>query len=314
MVELYGGPQDGSSPPIWVPFVRQLSYADSDPLATCGGAAPGALSTGGSDALVDAWTLWTLDQCKKPGQTGAATRASFVGEGQAVQQFDSGLLDLAYTSAGTDPTVGLDPTGTTRPSVAVPVGIGAVTVGVGNGYGANGKKVPFPTISMTADEAATVVAAGSYMSSDEEAPVVARNPELAPFFAPSTDMQSGVPSGTSASSWYLSNYFTKVAPNSWRVPPVGAAGPDAGHPRGVFNDFGTASPDFTLLTTYSGRPALDTLLFRIVQNTFLLGGVFVVSDLTTAKAETLAPVAIQSTAGVPSWLPPPSRWMRRWPT
>ena len=300
VVELYGGPQDGSSAPIWVPFVRQLTYADSDPLTTCGGPAAGALSTGGSDALVDAWTLWTLDQCKKPGQTGAATRASFVGEGQAMQEYDSGLLDLAYTSAGANPAVGLDPTGTARTSVAVPVGIGAVTLGVGNGYGSEGRKVPFPTISMTADEAAMVVGSGSYMSADQEAPIVGRNPELSPFFyAPSSDMQSGVPSGVTASSWYLSKYFTTVAPNSWRVPQVGAAGSDAGHPRGVFNDFGTVQPDFTLLTTYSGRPALDTVLFRIVQNTFLLGGVFVVSDMTTAKAESLAPVAIQSTPSGP---------------
>ncbi len=305
VVELYGGPQDGSSPPTWVPFVRQLTYADSDPLTTCGGAAAGALSTGGSDALVDAWTLWTLDQCKEPGQTGAATRASFVGEGQALQEYDSGLLDLAYTSAGSDSNVALDPTGTPRPSVAVPVGIGAVTLAVGNGYGSGGRKVPFPTLDLTADEAASVVGSGSYMTADQEAPIVARNPELSPFFfAPSTDMQSGVPSGVSASSWYLSKYFTTVAPDGWKVPDIGAAGSDAGHPRGVFNDFGTAQPDFTLLTTYSGRPALDTVLFRIVQNTFLDGAVFVVSDLTTAKAESLAPVAIQSGAATAPFVAP----------
>jgi hypothetical protein len=309
VVEIYGGPQDGSSPPIWVPFVVQLTYANSDPLATCGGPATGALSTGASDSLVDAWTKWTLDQCKQPGQKGAATRASFVGEGQAVQQFDSGLLDLAYTAAGADPSVGLDPAGASSPraAVAVPVGIGAVTVGVGNGYGSGGRKVPFPTLSLTAGEVATVVGSGQYTSLEQQAPIVARNPDLAaPFFAPSSDMQVGVPSGTSASTWYLSDYLNQTAPGTWRVPDVGAAGPDVNKPRGVFADFGTASPDFNLLTTYTGRPSLEKVLFGIVSNTFLLGGVFVVSDLTTAEAETLSPVAIQTAPSGPFVAPTPA--------
>ncbi len=300
LVELLGGPQDGSTPPLWVPFTQTLTYADGDPLTTCGGAAAGALNTGGSDAMVDAWTQWTLDQCKQPGQTGAATEASFVGEGDAVQEFDSGTLDLAYTASGSDKDVGLDPTGTPRPSVAVPVAIGATTVGVGNGYGAGGKKVPYPTISMTPSELATLVGSGQYMSTDQEAPIVARNPDLSPlFFAPSTDLQVGVPSGASTSTYDLSNYLDKVAGSTWVVPSIGAVGSAAGESRGVFNDFGTAEPDFNLLTTYTGRPALAKVLFTVDSNLFLLGAVWVVSDLTTANAESLVPVAIQAAPGGP---------------
>jgi hypothetical protein len=300
LVEIYGGPADGSAPPVWVPFVTQLTYQDSDPLVTCGGAATGVLSSGGADSLVDAWTQWTLDQCKRPGQTGAATEASFVGEGPAVQEFDGGTLDLAYTAAGADHDVGLDPAGTPRPSVAVPVAIGAETVGVGNGFGRAGKKVPFPTVSMTPAEVAELVGSGQYLSNDQEAPIINLNPDLgANFFAPSTDLQVGVPSGISSSTYDLSKYLSTVARDTWKVPPVGAAGSAAGQDRGVFNDFATSSPDFSLLTTYSGRPALQRALLGIVGNTFLLGGVYVVSDLTTATAESLTPVAIQTTPSGP---------------
>jgi hypothetical protein len=300
VTELFAGPKDGSTAPLWVPFVQQLTFADSNPLATCGGAANGALSTGGSDALLDAWTKWTLSLCKQPGQKGAATKASFVGEGTAVQQFDAGALDLAYTASASDPTVGLDTDGTKRPYVAVPIALGAEVVGVGNGYGANGKKVPFPTLDVLPTELGALVASGQFTPGPVQASMTTRNPDLSPyFFAQNPTMQVGVPSGTSSSTYFLSHYLSTAAPDDWRVPMVGAAGADAGKPRGVFNDFGTASPDFTLLTTYTGRPALRQSLFAITSNNFLLGGVYVVSDLTTSIAEGLAPVAIQNTSTGP---------------
>ncbi len=300
VTELFAGPKDGSTPPLWVPFVQQITFADSNPLATCGGAANGALSTSGSDSMLDAWTKWTLDLCKRPGQKGAATKASFIGEGPAVQQFDAGALDLAYTAAGRDPDVGLDTSGTKRPSVAVPIASGAEAVGVGNGYGSGGKKVPFPSIKVTPDEMAALVASGQFTPTDVQASMTARNPDLSPFFfAQTPTMQVGVPSGTSSSTWFLSRYLATAAPDSWKVPPIGAAGPDAGKPRGIFNDFGTVQPDFTLLTTYTGRPALRQALFSIESNNFLLGGVYVVSDLTTSIAEGLVPMAIQNQPGGP---------------
>jgi hypothetical protein len=300
VAELFAGPKDGSTPPLWVPFVQTLTFADGNPLATCGGAAVGALNTSGSDALLDAWTKWTLDLCKQPGQKGAATKASFIGEGPAVQQFDAGGLDLAYTAAGPDPAVGLDPSGTKRPFVAVPIALGAEVVGVGNGYGSGGKKVPFPALEVTPAEMAALVASGQFTSADVQASMTARNPDLSPFFfAQTPTMQVGVPSGTSSSTWFISRYLGTVAPGGWKVPPVGAAGSDAGKPRGIFNDFGTVQPDFTLLTTYTGRPALRQALFSIDTNNFLLGGVYVVSDLTTSIAESLVPMAIQTSAGGP---------------
>ena len=306
VAEILGGPKDGSTQPEWVPFQQQITFNDSNPLASCGGAAVGALNTSGSDALLDAWTKWTLALCKQPGQKGAVTKASFVGEGTAVQEFDAGALDLAYTSAGSDPTVGLDPTPTKRAFVAVPIALGAETVGIGNGYGSNGKKVPYPTIDATPSELASLVASGQFTPTDVQGSMTTRNPDLSPyFFAANPTMQVGVPSGRSASTWFLSRYLNTVAPSSWIVPPVGAAGPDAGKPRGVFNDFGTASPDFTLLTTYTGRPALRQSLFTITSNSFLLGGVYVVSDATTSIAEGLTPMAVQVTPGGPFVAPTP---------
>ena len=182
----------------------------------------------------------------------------------------------------------------------MPVALGAEVVGVGNGYGSGGKKVPFPTIEVTPDEMAALVASGQFTPTDAQASMSARNPDLsANFFAQTTIMQTGVPSGVSSSTWFLTKYLSTAAPGSWKVPAVGAAGPDAGKPRGVFNDFGTAQPDFTLLTTYTGRPALRQALVGIVNDTFLLGGVYVVSDLTTAIAEGLVPMAIQNQPGGP---------------
>src|SRR5262249_6780665 len=77
-----------------------ITFANADPIAGCGGSAAGAINTGGSDQLSDAWSNWTVQACRQPGATGAPTRASFIGEGEAVQSFVTGDLDLAYTAAG----------------------------------------------------------------------------------------------------------------------------------------------------------------------------------------------------------------------
>ena len=50
--------------------------------------------------MIDAWTSWTLAACHRPDSHGALTTGGFVGEGAAVQQFNAGTLDLAYTAAG----------------------------------------------------------------------------------------------------------------------------------------------------------------------------------------------------------------------
>ncbi len=42
-----------------------LTFADSDPIAACGGTAPGAARSEGSDDLVDTWAAWTRDYCAR---------------------------------------------------------------------------------------------------------------------------------------------------------------------------------------------------------------------------------------------------------
>ena len=57
---------------MWKPFVLQLRFGITDPIAGCGGAATDALQTGGSDRMQEAWVAWTLAECALPDRHGAA--------------------------------------------------------------------------------------------------------------------------------------------------------------------------------------------------------------------------------------------------
>ena len=309
VVEVYAGPTGLA--PTWIPSVTQLSYENADPISGCGGPANGILTSSGTDALSDAWINWTLAQCHLPGHSGAASTMSFGAESDAVQRFASGQLDMAYSAAGYDPDVGLVPAasvpGVPRAAVAVPVGLGAETVGVGNGYGApDGTKLPYDTVKLTSPETAVLLSGGQFGLTDTWLqPIYQRNSELDPslngnttFFVLSADnFQVGLPSDASASTYYLTRYLSGAAPADWKVPDVGTFGTDAGKPRGIFDSFATADPNFNALSTYTGRPALDKSLNAIVSNATQYGGVWVVSDFTTAVAEGLTPVAIQNPGG-----------------
>ena len=124
VVEILGG-----NPSSWIPWTKTLAYQVDDPVAGCGGPASGFVTSGSSDRMSDAWVGWTLAECKRPGRRGAATTASFPGEGSAVADFASGKLDLAYSALGYNPDanlVGADPEDPNpvpkRAAVNVPVG------------------------------------------------------------------------------------------------------------------------------------------------------------------------------------------------
>jgi hypothetical protein len=106
-----------------------LTFVNDEVDAACGGPAVGVLATGGSDQMQDAWAQWTKAACKLPGAIGAPSRASFPGEGAALQSFASGQLDLAYTAAGYDDGVGLAKSlPARRAAVAIPVALNAAVL------------------------------------------------------------------------------------------------------------------------------------------------------------------------------------------
>lgn len=298
VVELLGGP----GAPQWFPVVVQVSFKDDNPITGCGGPADGILNTAGSDRVSDLWIDVTLAACKQGQVVGAPSRATFVGEGTAVRGFADGSYDLAYTAAGLDPTVGLvdgEGAGVSRPSVAVPVGLNATVLAIGNGRpGPNGRKVPFSDIKLTLDEVATMLSGGTYAMAPYLDAITARNPELADagVFNTASSFVVGATADADTGSWLMTHHLTQLRPGVWRVPSLGTFGADAGRTRGASASLALADPNFSnALTLLSGRPALRKNVSSFGGSDF--GGAWVLTDLATARALELTPVSIENAAG-----------------
>jgi hypothetical protein len=274
-----------------------LTFASSDPIAGCGGAASGVVSTGGSDQMSDVWQAWTLGACQRPGASGAPTSAVFTGEGSAVQSFASGDLDLAYTGAAYDPSVGLvDPSASRRSAVAVPVALNAAVIAVGGGRIApTGEKVPYQDIKLTLRDLAALFSGGIPLVTDVgksyQASILASNPELGGVpFALVPSARPMAPSEAESSSWFMTNYLASLDPSDWVTP-------DSGQARGASPSMATASPAFSALDLFSGRPILEKVI-AVSQNAVSSPGpIWVMTDLATAKALGLTPVSIENAAG-----------------
>src|SRR5262249_1609273 len=151
-----------------------------DPLAGCGGAATDALQSGGSDRMQDAWVNWSLGECVQPGRHGAASRASFVGEGPAVTAFTHGALDVAYTAGGYDGMRFLPDDAPRRDAVAVPVAINAAVIAVGGGRRVDSfHKVPFKDVQLNGNEIASLLSGGPSAMTPMLPHIIERNPEFA---------------------------------------------------------------------------------------------------------------------------------------
>ncbi len=302
VVELLGGPADAA--PVWFPTVHPLNYENSDPVAGCGGPASGILSAGGSDALTDAWVGWTLAQCKTPGQVGAATRMTFDGEGTAVANFASGNLDIAYSAVGYDADAGFVPPdsipGGPRATVAVPVALGASVLGLANGHfsGVNNRKVPYGPTNLTADEVAALLSGGPSGDIQGLIPTIdARNPDLlqSGFFDTNSSLLVGAPSDAEGSSWIMTRHLAANAPGEWKVPNLPLYGADAGRTRGADASLAVADPSYNqALALFTGRPSLRRSLETLGPDQ---GGVWVLTDLTTADALGMTAVSIGSPSG-----------------
>jgi len=278
----------------------KLDFADADPLAACGGAAAGALNTGGSDEISDAWAAWTRDECARTG-SGAPTRASFTDERAAVTSFAQGDLDIAYTAAGYDAKVGLPsvPAASRRAAVAIPIALNASVIAAGGGQHqlVNGiplgdkARYPDASLELTAAETGALLGGGQPWISRLDKPygndIVTRNPVLQGIlYAPDAGVYA--PSETLSSTWYMTSYLSSLAPSDFVRPTVA---PPA--PHGPTASLALSQPPFNEINLYTGRPSLQKVMFpEAISATD--GPVWSMTDLASARALGITPVALES--------------------
>ncbi len=303
VVQIRTGPV--GEPLVWVPLVFDLDFLDADPIAGCGGPAPGILATASTDALSEAWIRWTLDSCNTQGLNGAWTAALFGDEVNAVDRFARGELDVAYTGVGyndeagflSDETLAQGP----RRSVAVPVGIGASVLALGNGYRSGDRKIPYGPTTLTTDELTTILAGGEWgLSPEDEVAITTRNPELGVgpgIFAESatSSVRVGGPSEGGTTPWLTTRHLKQLSPDRWKVPDLPLFFPNTGRERGVHNNLALADPTFNAaLSLATGRPGLAKIFGGLAPQG---GGIWVLTDLTTALSLDLQPVSIEGSDG-----------------
>jgi PBP superfamily domain len=303
VVEVYGSVAPGVA--RWIPYVQRLDYRVDDPIAGCGGPADGILNTAAAERVTDLWINLTLDQCHLPGvQTGAATRASFSGEGDAMDGYSGGSLDLAYSALGYEPgpKLGLgtrtEPL-TARGSSAVPVGLNATVVAVGNGrQGPNERKIPFSDVRLTQDMVAHMFSGGPSDFNDYVlADFLDLNPQFrtVSVFLPAA-IQVGAFAPADASSWFLSSFLKANRPELWKVPDTNKFGPERGLTRDATVALGVANPSFNgAVDMFTGNSTLVKTLRS--QNTNAYGGIWMLTDLATAKRLGLTVASIQNDNG-----------------
>jgi hypothetical protein len=301
----YRPPQDQTG--HWRPVVFPIGYGTADPIAGCGGPAPGVLSSGGSDRMQDAWVGLTLADCGAHPGLHAPSRATFSGEGDAVTAFSSGALDFAYTAGGYDkdmatgstPNSGLVAPGVAhRPSVAVPVALNATVLAVGGGRLVSSHKVPYRDIKMAVPEVAGLLGGGQAGATPYQQAILQRNPELndSGLFDTAAQFGVGAYADAEASTWYATRWLNALAPDAWRVPDLNQFGAVRGHPRGVDADLATADPTYIgSLNLVSGRPVLRKGLAAATSTS--QGGLWVLTDLDTAAATNLTMVQIPDSKG-----------------
>lgn len=303
VVEVYGAVSPGVA--RWYPFVQKLEYRVDDPVAGCGGPADGVLSTAAPERVTDVWINWTLDQCRQEGaQAGAASRASFSDEGDAMNGFSSGALDVAYSALGYEsaPALGLgsrtEPL-TPRASSAVPLALNATVVAVGNGRrGPNDRKIPFTNVRLTVDQVAYMFSGGPTIFNDNElASFVEANPQFAQasVFLPAA-IQVGAFAPADASSWFLTSFLKANRPEIWKVPDTNQFGPEKGLTRPASVAFGVANPSFNgAVDMFTGNSTYVKTIRS--QNLDAYGGIWYLTDLGTANRLGLAVASIENGNG-----------------
>ncbi|MGZ4705414.1 MAG: hypothetical protein ACXWCM_11160, partial [Acidimicrobiales bacterium] len=123
------------------------------------------------------------------------------------------------------------------------------------------------------------------------------NLRRSPFFA---DVPGSQPVQAAAeaesTSWIGTNFFQKLAPGAFVVPNLPKYGDAAGRPRGADASLAVADPSYILaLDLYSSSAFLGKTLAGLPGSDY--GGVWVLSDLSTADELTMTPVALGNGAG-----------------
>jgi hypothetical protein len=304
VVEVYGGPG-----PRWYPFATTLHFGAVDPIAGCGGPADGIVSTTASDRFSDAWVNWTIDQCKVTPGVGARSRAVFAGEGEGVASFTAGLSDLVYTGLGYRDQAGFAPNvANRRPAANIPVSVNAVVLAVAGGAGLGGKRPPYTDLRLTTDELAVLVSGGSLGvgglkpdpngSKTYQQEIEANNAELAVggMFDASQTMKVGAASERSTVAYLVSRFLTTLDPVKFKVPDFQPFSPDQGKDRTVDASFATALPSYAAaIELFSGRPVLKKTLTTLTRSSS--GGLWILTDLATARAFHLTVVKLQNSDG-----------------
>lgn len=288
-----------------------LTFQDSDPTASCGGPAPGALRSAGADRMLTAWREWTVAECTATSSSpGSVTLAPIPDEGVAVADFAKGDRDIVYTAAGPGEP-GFTPTAK-RATVATPVAVNAVVLAAAGGHFTAddpnwpaGLRRPYGDVRLTPQEIAVLLGQGQgHLALTLRDQVLARNPELGAIF-PSVDARPPLAlSSATATSLYMTRYLDSIAGAAW------TAGPEFGSAaRGVTANLGVPEsadePTFgNALSMVSDASLIDRAAFKRILEIHPgnLGPQWVWTDFATAQRLGMTTVSIQNEAG--EWITP----------
>lgn len=282
---------------------QQITFADAEATASCGGAADGVLTSAGSDRFIDTWARWTRAQCEATGKK-ASTNAVFTGEGLGLDTFAAGQADLAYSATG--PLMPGRAIESPRPSVSVPVALNAVVIGMLGGYPStdpawpSGVPHPFTEAKLTPAELATLFGQGFFGFSPQPGdPVLARNPQLATGVT-GLGGPAMAPSGSDATSYFATRWFTNRAADAWKTPVVPLDDIPGLTPRGTTSELAAADPAFpvAISSLYSARSSLKQ---KFAAASLTSAGTYpitwVLTDLATAEQLDIPVASLQNSRG-----------------
>jgi hypothetical protein len=287
---------------------------------SCGGTAPGMISSSSPDRLGQLVTDWTLGACATGvggGKVLASNTSAGLSDQDSLCQFASGTADLAYSAVGYDATnapdygasSGFDPTQCSpsapdRPYVAVPIALNAVVFDhtqTQTAISVNNQLIysPYPQLDMTIAQAAQLLGGDYQWSSSLGQGLLAENPELSgdTFFSPDDDITNtggvsgfAATAGTDATTLFATGFLNALDSTSLITP--------QGQPLGVNSNFGTTTTPYNVFT-YSGTPQ------RIKDTAVANGHPFGLMDADSAAATWggLADFAIQTPDSLKSGSP-----------
>ncbi|MBX3315056.1 MAG: hypothetical protein KF906_12140 [Actinobacteria bacterium] len=278
-----------------------LTFSDSSPLASCGGASPDAIDTAGPDRFIDTWARWTRTQCQATGGK-ASTTAVLAGEGLGLDSLAAGDADLTYSAVGSA-MPGRDSGIAAAPSISVPIGVNAAVFALVGGYpdpGATdwpiGLRRGFDDVRVTPAEMASLFGQGvhGFNATGSADAVLARNPQLA--FVNGVGGPVQAPASSDAVSFFTTRWFDTRADASWLSSPI--LDPPS-QPRGVIDELSAASPPFAAfsMNMYSSRATLKKVVADDANKALEYNLTWVLTDLATAEQLGLPVAQVQNSRG-----------------